>query len=510
MKAFDDLGSRIAFDSSRNVLVARSPSDIDPHSHKFSKAMLPVRNTTLWLSIEDLLNRSWFERLWIWQEVCLAKNDISLVCGNIEIGFQTFCNAIRYLFGGRSGFSGLGQARLIVSQFSRKGSKNFSQLMYDMRHCKCSDERDRVYGLLNLTHEHDQLQKLPDYTKSVREVFQALLMRQLRDRRSLDLLMLGSLSTASLDIPTWLNWSVPTEIRGLRSGEAAAGAWAVGHYAGDGILETTGLYVATICQVRLENGIWSNEVSRSTAREAIENVLRKVIGSVHIAVARPMIESLCRSMRFHLCSEDYFPPREDQTSFQEAFNSFEECWKSSSIQDPKSAPKWRTEGLLTACKMMRGRVIITTANGLTGIGPEDARVGDKICVILGCANPLVLRPREDQHYQIVGECCFDGIMEGEALLGPLPSPWRPIKKWYPELKEYYSAYLDPDTGKTQIEDPRLGSLPKGWSIKSHKDQDAWSCYINYDTGEDAGSEHPGLRFDALEKRGVKFEEFRLV
>ena len=110
-------------------------------------------------------------------------------------------------------------------------------------------------------------------------------MRQLRDRRSLDLLMLGSLSTASLDIPTWLNWSVPTEIRRLRSGEAAAGAWAVGHYAGDGILETTGLYVATICQVRLENGIWSNEVSRSTAREAIENVLRKVIGSVHIAVA---------------------------------------------------------------------------------------------------------------------------------------------------------------------------------------------------------------------------------
>ena len=509
MKTFDDLGSRIAFDFTCGVFVARSPNDIDPRSQEFHKAMMPVRNTTLWFSIQDLLNRSWFERLWIWQEVNLAKDDISLVCGKIEIDFQNFCNAIRYLFRRRSGFTGLDQAHRIASQWSRKESNTFSHLMYNMRHCKCSDERDKVYGLLNLTHEHDRSHILPDYTKSVQEVFQTLLMQQLRDRRSLDLLRLCSLSNASLSLPTWLTWSVLTESPKIKSGTAAAGAKPKARCDGGNVLVATGVCIAVIARAEFGSGFWSTEVPHGIAWEAIGKLLRKAIGSVCIAVARPIIESLCRSVYFRLFSEDHVPPEKNRISFQEAVNSFEECWKSSLDENTKSTPNCDKGDVLTACEMMRGRVIITTANGLLGIGPEGTRFEDKVCVIPGCANPLVLRNQGYQHYQIVGDCCVDGIMAGEALLGPLPSPWKLITKRYPGIKRYRRCFLNQDTRDTQIQDPRLGSLPKKWRIKSHKRQDVRNRYVNDETGEDT-SEHPGLRVDALKERGVKFEDFRLV
>ena len=521
MESIDDLGSQLAFDWDRRVFVAHSPSDIDPRSSKFREDMMPVCNTTLWVSIKDLLNRSWFERLWIWQEVQLAEDLISLVCGNIEIDFQHFCHAVRWLYKHRSDLPSLDQAYQIAHQISSKQSMSYTrsltQLWYRMRRCKCSNERDRVYGMLNLTKINKiQTQILPDYTKSVQEVFQTLLMQQLSDESSLDLLKLCSLSDASSNLPTWLSWSMPPEFRRFGSGKADAGASPKAHCDGGDVLVVTGVSIADIAWASLGSGSWS-EVSSSgspqdytSLTKAIENLMSESIGSLDIVVARPMIKSLCRSMYFHRCTEDYVPPRDSLVRFQEVVNSFEECWKISLNENTRSHLNHDRKGLLGACEMMRGRVTITTASGLLGIGPEGTREGDKVCIIIGCRNPLVLRHQENQHYQIVGECSVDGIMTGEAILGPLPSGCKLVTKRYPEHKAYFHAFLNCDTGETQIEDPRLGSLPPGWRVKSHNNQDVINWYVNDETGEDAEYKHPGLRIDALKKRGVKFEEFRLV
>lgn len=63
-----------------------------------------------------------------------------------------------------------------------------------------------------------------------------------------------------------------------------------------------------------------------------------------------------------------------------------------------------------------GHRLILTENGYFGQGHTDTKVGDVVCVILGCASPMILRPVEgERHYELVGEAYVDKIMRGEAI-----------------------------------------------------------------------------------------------
>ena len=57
--------------------------------------------------------------------------------------------------------------------------------------------------------------------------------------------------------------------------------------------------------------------------------------------------------------------------------------------------------------------------GSFGIAPTNAKVGDIICVLLGCSVPVVLSRIEASNphsgYQLVGEAYLHGVMDGEAL-----------------------------------------------------------------------------------------------
>ena len=47
--------------------------------------------------------------------------------------------------------------------------------------------------------------------------------------------------------------------------------------------------------------------------------------------------------------------------------------------------------------------------------PQRSRPNDLIFVLMGCSVPLVLRPRGDGLYQLIGECYIPGFMKGEAM-----------------------------------------------------------------------------------------------
>ena len=51
-----------------------------------------------------------------------------------------------------------------------------------------------------------------------------------------------------------------------------------------------------------------------------------------------------------------------------------------------------------------------------GLAPAEARVGDKICILLWGQVPYVVREQDD-HYVLIGECYVHSIMKGEALQG---------------------------------------------------------------------------------------------
>ncbi|KAE9371852.1 hypothetical protein N431DRAFT_426434 [Stipitochalara longipes BDJ] len=62
-----------------------------------------------------------------------------------------------------------------------------------------------------------------------------------------------------------------------------------------------------------------------------------------------------------------------------------------------------------------GGCIFVTKHGYIGRSRSWARIGDIVCLFLGCALPMVLRP-VSEHYTVVAEAWVAEIMHGEAMI----------------------------------------------------------------------------------------------
>ena len=66
------------------------------------------------------------------------------------------------------------------------------------------------------------------------------------------------------------------------------------------------------------------------------------------------------------------------------------------------------------------RLFLRSENGRFGLGPNKAKEGDIICILLGCSVPVILRKNtghEDDSYTHVGEAYVDRLMDGQGLKG---------------------------------------------------------------------------------------------
>ena len=59
--------------------------------------------------------------------------------------------------------------------------------------------------------------------------------------------------------------------------------------------------------------------------------------------------------------------------------------------------------------------LLFTHEGYIGMAPHSSSKGDKVCLLLGCRVPVVLRERREGRYELVGEAYVHGVMKGEAL-----------------------------------------------------------------------------------------------
>ena len=102
-------------------------------------------------------------------------------------------------------------------------------------------------------------------------------------------------------------------------------------------------------------------------------------------------------------------------------------------------------------------------------------------------------------------------MDGEVLLGPIPSGYR-VEGWYPNGFETVTFCHVP-TEERDIEDPRLPPLPSEWeSVERERTQDDpmfLRVFRNKITSEMISSD-PRMTPEALERRGVALQKFRLV
>ncbi|KAK5653025.1 hypothetical protein OQA88_9311 [Cercophora sp. LCS_1] len=62
------------------------------------------------------------------------------------------------------------------------------------------------------------------------------------------------------------------------------------------------------------------------------------------------------------------------------------------------------------------RRLFVTERGYMGLGPREMQVGDSAFLVHGSRTPLVFRPRDFGHWELVGDCYVHGIMQGEAFV----------------------------------------------------------------------------------------------
>lgn len=116
----------------------------------------------------------------------------------------------------------------------------------------------------------------------------------------------------------------------------------------------------------------------------------------------------------------------------------------------------------------------------------------------------------DSH-TVIGKCYVHGLMDGEALLGPVPHPWVVQQL---NVEDYYQPqYLNTITNTVSSQDPRLGTLPWEWR-RADRERTIetplhYAYFDNILTGEWINSD-PRLLPEALEQRGIKLETIQLV
>jgi len=162
------------------------------------------------------------------------------------------------------------------------------------------------------------------------------------------------------------------------------------------------------------------------------------------------------------------------------------------------------------CANCAGAALFITKEGRMGLAPRATCKGDVMVVLLGCSSPIVLRPTDSGQYLVVGEAYCDGYMDGEALLGPLDQTLYIASKFDEGTGKFWWTYLEHETERCTIDDPRLGELPPGWKKKSYEEDQFWNWFVNSSNGEEIKGGDPRLSVEALLERGVDLRNFELV
>jgi len=136
------------------------------------------------------------------------------------------------------------------------------------------------------------------------------------------------------------------------------------------------------------------------------------------------------------------------------------------------------------------------------VHPQSRR-GDIIAVFLGLKSPIVLRPQSTAGYLVIGTCYHPGLAYGNALLGDDLDGWEPI--WDPHC---YTTAFYKEGQPLRRTDPRLDNV----TLEDGYVQNIGSSGLPRwgKVGSPLEAKDPRMSEEALKKRGVPVERFRLL
>ncbi|KAF4632226.1 hypothetical protein G7Y89_g5909 [Cudoniella acicularis] len=415
-------------------------------------------NDRMWAQIDQLMNRDWFRRAWITQELVLAS-DVVIMCGRSELDWDHFFKAVTIcekwfnsqnpetirLFNYAGPVYSLGGVRRRLRDEDKKHS--LLELLELFAHTQATIKCDKLFALLGLAYDSDDDGFNPDYDSTLEEIVWRYASVFVRRGDAMELLYRSGLSNPkAYEFCSWIpNWtgdnSPQTELpptnfpQTISTWDASGGIFYAGKEAAPtakiGIpptLEVTGYEIDTIrithnvrmgpgrpldCMTDFRNHI--KHLTRYPTGETSNDILLWLpIGKAK----RPHLES----ENDRLSSYRQFLSREIKDwpdNFREVILSISpEMSREKYNKMPHESRVilsnyWKTAAAFS--NRLSNAVLCFTKKGYVGLCPGDTVVDDEICLLHGGRVPFVIRKRDREAYTLVGECYIHGLMHGEAI-----------------------------------------------------------------------------------------------
>ncbi|QDS72150.1 hypothetical protein FKW77_004359 [Venturia effusa] len=391
-----------------------------------------------------LLGREYWYRVWIIQELALSKQVI-VMCGSFQTTWATIEAALQMTtFRGHESLDHLRNIARLRKNIVEDKPVHIYEALYHSCHSLASEPRDKVFALLGLAYNAAAIMPIPNYAQSVPDLCLEMTLSAMAMTRSLDVILLGRVAGVESG-PSWqANWLSlrldscsakrifmylwdklrPRFSRWFNPLSPNGNRWSASldhlpnfQLRSHNILRAKGCLIDEITSLSsrwveepaddpVQDGVSIDDASPtvrvdSKELERLEGLLGRADSSL------PKIDRETRTWfrrnGIFLSEAGYLEGWEDFLGFCRYFFESVEHFNSDS---------WRN------CALRDLDMRFMLAQGkYKGWVDSDARVGDKVALLLGCTVPVILRPRVGGGYRLVGDSVIKGLMYGEGLEG---------------------------------------------------------------------------------------------
>lgn len=393
-----------------------------------------------------LLQRPWFERVWVFQESVVAPKVVFLLGTYYfpwdqvaRIAFLSFApppDRYSQTHKALALFARMNSFRYI---YQEKKKLTLGLLIKQGSGAKCADPRDLVYSLLGMADV--ETTDLPvDYSLPVSTLFVRATRHIIHKHRNPAVLATIEDGAIIQDLPSWVpDWSFGTAVQCLDMSSEARKSYynaSKGYRhtiitSGDATnLAVNGKIIDTIQEVLHHSfeDLQHDDLSRKFPVKKVFDSLGQYIKRKsrwqppHRTLLAAVVGILIGGHILHRLppetdiSELLLDYSDDLISYPDSDNDRYFSWKGRSFSKDSELQVLKIRLMIsdTVCEKRR---IIFNKNWAIGLAPRKAVPGDLIAIPDGATAPCVLRRGEDAEwwFRWVGNCYLDAAMQGEAV-----------------------------------------------------------------------------------------------
>ncbi len=419
---------------------------------RYVGAGLPAGDDPFWKSLAQFWSRSWFDRLWVQQEVMLAK-EVLFVCGNRAADIDLLSG-----FAFAAGMTGIyrhiesivheaskGRFALINLSTQRRAwttqTTSSSNLLQHGRSLKVREPVDRVYALLGVMKDWVRKSIKVDYTAEARQEYWRMFVsigKLVMEKGDIRILSLAESYERPPEMPSWVpNWNSDQPTQPMANSYFNAGFHGdmQGRLVGMVIptsnsIKVPGFELGTIVDtaiLKLEPG---RDVSQlvgpeGNAAQSLQSIT-DALASYRLVCDHPEEHLLKRFARTLMADACFVVGEDDPEIYvQDALKYFIlfrrslSCWAKERKDEAIVLTADHVEETLLTYENLpvwRHRCMFFTKDGQIGFGSRSCRPGDIVCVLFSAQVPYILRKVPDRDsFLLVSDAYADGVMYGEAL-----------------------------------------------------------------------------------------------